>query len=74
MKLGKSTSKVFTEGVLQKEGAQKTLKNWLDSKAGKLEKDTLAAEIFPDNGEWRKINKYQRGTQAASKILFKSIF
>jgi len=53
VKLGKSTSKVFTEGVLQKEGAQKTLKNWLDSKAGKLEKDTLAAEIFPDNGKYK---------------------
>lgn len=53
MKLGKNTCKVFTEGVLQKEGAQKTLKNWLDSKAGKLEKDSFAAEIFPDNGKYK---------------------
>jgi hypothetical protein len=53
VKLGKNTCKVFTEGVLQKEGAQKTLKNWLDSKAGKLEKDSFAAEIFHDNGKYK---------------------
>jgi hypothetical protein len=53
VKLGKNTCKVFTEGVLQKEGAQKTLKNWLDLKAGKLEKDSFAAEIFPDNGKYK---------------------
>ena len=47
VKLVKSSHKIFTEGVLARDGPKKTLKNWMDRDVSKL---GGTGEMFHDEG------------------------
>ena len=47
MKLGGSAHKVFTQGILARDGPDNTLKNWMDRDVSKLDG---TGELYNDDG------------------------
>ena len=54
MKLGGTSSKVWTEGVYAKTKLQSLLQNWLDSKIQTIAKDEGAAKLFKTDGSHKE--------------------
>ena len=52
VKLTGNSSKVFTQGILKTKGVNKTLKDWMDSKATGLAEDTGAQQIYKPDGSY----------------------
>ena len=53
VKLSRNSGKVFSEGVLAKDGDSKTLKNWMDlADTTTLVSDKLAANLFKTDGSY----------------------
>ena len=71
VKLGTNSGKIFSEGVLKKDGVDKTLANWMDCKPSTMQfvKDEGAVELYKADGSYTDSSASKRYTTGFKDIV-----
>ena len=73
VKLGATSSKIFTEGILVRDGVQKCMASWLDGKASSIDPDPTAAQLFALDGSYSEKSPGKKYKEGFSDVVQKHL-